>query len=191
MSTNHADDDHAHKLCLSCGVCCDGTLFGSVGIGELERALYEKAGVAFKFSADSKSFCQPCPAHDSGCCQIYLDRPTICHDYKCTLLASYLNNEVTYVSASELITLTHELKRSISAYAEELGITFKIEELDKMLLEVNTLMLHSGDNAMKTIYGGFCLQIFAFKHHVERHFKKERDENTKPERAEMSVQTEA
>ena len=71
-------------LCQSCGLCCDGSLFGLV---PLER---EEVGVARRHRlhlVDSeRGFEQPCSAlSPNGACSIYEERPRACRAFVCRL----------------------------------------------------------------------------------------------------------
>ena len=64
-------------LCLSCGLCCDGSLFWAVPLGEGET-------VPAPLDADGH-LRQPCPCFN-GACTIYQDRPAGCRDFTCHVL---------------------------------------------------------------------------------------------------------
>ena len=64
-------------LCLSCGLCCDGSLFWAVPLGEGDTA---------PAPLDADGYLrQPCPCFN-GACTIYKDRPAGCRDFTCHLL---------------------------------------------------------------------------------------------------------
>jgi Fe-S-cluster containining protein len=78
-------------LCQSCGLCCDGSLFGRV---DLERDEVDTARrVRLRVVGDGKSFEQPCSAlapreaSSSGlrACGLYADRPLSCRRFVCRL----------------------------------------------------------------------------------------------------------
>jgi hypothetical protein len=70
-------------LCLSCALCCDGTLFGGAPLepDEVEPAV--RAGLRV-FRSD---FEQPCAALRGCSCSIYEARPRACRKFECRLLA--------------------------------------------------------------------------------------------------------
>ena len=69
--------DPAQSLCLSCGLCCDGSLFWGVSLeeGEVSPSPTDEAGVLR----------QPCACFD-GACTIYSARPTECRAFTCHVL---------------------------------------------------------------------------------------------------------
>ena len=77
------------RLCQSCGLCCDGSLFGRVVLqsDEIERARKHRLRVL----ARGDGFEQPCPALGTpGAvgerrCTIYRERPRSCRQFTCKL----------------------------------------------------------------------------------------------------------
>ena len=67
----------AEDLCLSCGLCCDGSLFWAVPVeqGEDVPALLDEDG----------RLRQPCTCFN-GVCTIYADRPAACRTFNCRVL---------------------------------------------------------------------------------------------------------
>ncbi len=71
-------------LCQSCGLCCDGSLFGLVPLARDEIALARKNRL--HVLENDKGFEQPCSAlSDSGACSIYDERPRPCRRFVCRL----------------------------------------------------------------------------------------------------------
>lgn len=71
-------------LCLACGLCCDGSLFGRARLepGEVERA--RKIGL--RVLPSGGSFEQPCSALGEGrACAVYTERPNACRAFVCGL----------------------------------------------------------------------------------------------------------
>lgn len=64
-------------LCLSCGLCCDGSLFWAVPVVEGEH-------VPSSLDSDGR-LRQPCACF-SGACNIYADRPAACRSFNCRVL---------------------------------------------------------------------------------------------------------
>jgi Putative zinc- or iron-chelating domain len=86
-----AMDDDLTRLCQSCGLCCDGSLFGRVGLqgDDVERARRGRLRVL----ESGNAFEQPCSAltgHEAGIdgrrrCSIYDERPRSCRRFVCRL----------------------------------------------------------------------------------------------------------
>lgn len=67
----------AGHLCLSCGLCCDGSLFWAVPVERGEN-------VPVPLDAEGR-LRQPC-ARFNGACTIYADRPSACRSFDCRVL---------------------------------------------------------------------------------------------------------
>lgn len=87
------------NICLGCGLCCDGTMFGFVPLqsGD-DPATLASLGQRLEIQDDRVGFAQPCVASCGGACTIYDHRPGMCRKYRCALL---LRHEQALVSAEE------------------------------------------------------------------------------------------
>lgn len=65
------------NICLSCGLCCDGSLFWAVPVGQGED-------VPVRLDAERR-LRQPCPCFNRSC-TIYADRPAACRSFDCRVL---------------------------------------------------------------------------------------------------------
>lgn len=74
-------------LCLACGLCCDGSLFGRVGLEPGEVAGARARGLVVL--SDGRAFDQPCRALDESergrACAAYGERPASCRRFVCRL----------------------------------------------------------------------------------------------------------
>lgn len=105
------------SLCLTCGLCCDGTMFPAGPVTPEEAARFE--GV-LDFSADGTKLLLGCRALDGCRCTIYGgERPGICSQFKCLMLSSLEAGKLTEAEAKEGIA---ELMSRRAAVAELVGI---------------------------------------------------------------------
>jgi Fe-S-cluster containining protein len=72
-------------LCTDCGLCCDGTFFGSVVIAPEETERLGRVGLRVLQSEGSCTMAQPCSALRGRLCDAYAERPTACATYECQL----------------------------------------------------------------------------------------------------------
>ena len=99
------------SICVGCGMCCDGTMYKNVEVGEGDqRELLATAGLVLALKDDATCFTQPCPAFGGGRCSIYEDRPTVCRNYRCLLLRRHEAGEVSRDDAAALIARTTVLR---------------------------------------------------------------------------------
>jgi hypothetical protein len=88
------------SLCLSCGLCCDGTMFREVPVTKAEaKALGRRA----LFNRARTRMTQPCRALKDRCCQVYEDRPAKCREFNCLVLQGLLRGDLTEAEARESI----------------------------------------------------------------------------------------
>jgi uncharacterized protein len=119
-------NDLIQKLCLTCGLCCNGVLFRDVELqpGDCpERLLH--LGVPLEASKQPRhprKLRQPCPALGAGNrCQVYADRPARCRDFECALLKAAMAGEAELPVALRAIRETLELAARVRQLLRQLG----------------------------------------------------------------------
>ena len=86
------------RLCVQCGLCCDGTLFTHVALTPDEAARLGFPGVLR----------QPCPKLGSDCrCTVYESRPKGCARFVCMLGRALEDGEV---GLEEAVSKVEEMK---------------------------------------------------------------------------------
>lgn len=135
---NTESHSNASTICLSCGLCCDGSLIGFVQLEKDELAsvkqvmeIEEEGGTGF--------FLQPCKMYCHGC-TIYADRPKNCEKFNCGLLKSVQEDELSFRAALDIIEEVKQQKQQIestltkrSDQLESQSFYFKIVELKQAL----------------------------------------------------------
>jgi uncharacterized protein len=109
----------AEKLCLSCGLCCNGVIFADVQLqrGDKVERLQELGLV----KRNASKFPQPCEKHDGCRCGIYADRPQYCRQFECLLLQNTQEGRVTETAALRVIKETRAKATKVRELLEELG----------------------------------------------------------------------
>lgn len=106
-----ADAAHqaAARLCLDCGLCCNGVLFDLVKLqpGDNAKALGAR-GIKIK---KRQFFTQPCGALCDLHCTIYEDRPTRCRLFECKQFQQVAKGQLTEEAAKARI---NEVKDRVS-----------------------------------------------------------------------------
>jgi hypothetical protein len=100
------------KLCLQCGLCCNGVLFADV---RRERA--DASALFKKFGA---RVAQPCPAFNpSDCkCALYTDRPARCRKFECKQLLGVVAGKISDPAALKKIRAAKKLAAQVTALLE-------------------------------------------------------------------------
>jgi hypothetical protein len=112
-------------LCQACGLCCDGSLFGRVGLesNEVEGARKHRLHVV----RGGASFEQPCsaladdargPVERRGC-TLYDDRPLSCRRFVCRLHEEYRREGGPIEERLAVVRRARELLASLASHDAE------------------------------------------------------------------------
>jgi Fe-S-cluster containining protein len=102
-------------LCTDCGLCCSGPLFNSVTVAydEIERAV--DIGLPILADEDGPAIWFPCVKLVDKCCTVYLDRPTCCRTFRCTLLLKLDRDEIAIEDARAIVSDAWEAAHGVEA----------------------------------------------------------------------------
>lgn len=122
-------------ICVACGMCCDGTLFGKANLSneqfndDYENVLKARDLNMNVFEENGKYFFkQPCHLFNT-CCTVYNQvRPRVCGTYFCEPLKKYERAEHTLEQASKLI------QQALALKAEILKTSKEFPELNNLLI---------------------------------------------------------
>jgi len=106
--------DFVERLCLQCGMCCNGMLFADVRPEPGDRS---------PLFAGRARVPQPCPAFQSGdcTCAIYKERPQRCRKFACRQLLAVEVGEATVPQALCKIAKARRLGRLLEKELAALG----------------------------------------------------------------------
>lgn len=102
------------KLCLACGLCCDGSLFRFVPAQESEAELHLKLGLPVVQQSGRAAMALPCRRLSERQCTVYEERPSGCRAYVCRLGDELERGEVSFAHA---LAVVREAQRRIAALA--------------------------------------------------------------------------
>jgi hypothetical protein len=134
------------KICVKCGMCCDGTLFSHASLNPGEKGnLPEGIEQQTVTEAENDYFCLPC-LYFSGKCTIYKEnRAYVCSSYRCQLLKDFSDKKVNVGEALKIIRQAKAMREEIFAEFCYLSgknevISFKqlFQELNKIIDSENT-----------------------------------------------------
>lgn len=108
--------DRLAKLCQSCGLCCDGTLFALVPLTaeDAEEVRGLKLPVISRDDG-SPALPQPCAALRGATCTVYAQRPVKCRVYTCHLYSAVAEDEVDIHEALQVIDAANEAIADVAA----------------------------------------------------------------------------
>jgi Fe-S-cluster containining protein len=107
------------SLCLVCGLCCDGTLFDRVVLRpEDDAQALTSRGIQIS-ATTPPAFRQRCVAYRDRSCNIYVDRPHACRQFRCVLLRQLEAEKISQTDALKIVreaaTLRNELREGMRA----------------------------------------------------------------------------
>lgn len=104
--------DETNRLCMECGLCCDGSFFVYVPIGDEETI----ENLTLCTQKTELAVTQPCTAHQDGACAIYHSgRPRACDEFQCRLLRQLKRGKLDYSTARAEIARIKQLKGKFTA----------------------------------------------------------------------------
>lgn len=151
-------------LCRSCGLCCDGTLFGFVKI-QPEDAVepLRLAGITITTGETTPRLTLACAAHRDGCCQVYADRPSNCRSYQCKLLTRFSKGVITWDDAQEPMGRMRRLRAQLRAEAERVrpGLgSMSVVGIGKIVPPLETL---KADGDLHRLWAPVMLRLVAIR----------------------------
>ncbi|MBK6976639.1 MAG: YkgJ family cysteine cluster protein [Cytophagaceae bacterium] len=113
------------KLCVTCGMCCDGSLFRHGHLFDQEDIDLAK-GLGLEV-VENEGFKMPCKFFDGKCSIWTSEKPKICEKYFCKPLKRYLNGDIDFDEASikvkNLITVKEKMLIESRQFEEFNGFT--------------------------------------------------------------------
>lgn len=107
--------ENEQALCLVCGLCCDGTLFGHAELRPGEKGYLPALIEQNVFTLECKDYFRlPC-LYFKGKCSIYGNpRAEVCGSYRCRLLSDVAEGRISPEDAMEIIRSAREIRGSIT-----------------------------------------------------------------------------
>lgn len=114
------------ELCLSCGMCCDGTLFDGVQLEPTDDGPGLKAlGLPVKVSRGRTPiarFAQPCAALCADqSCRVYRARPYQCRVFECGVFRKAKSGEMDLAAAARVVRKGRRLADQVRELLRQLG----------------------------------------------------------------------
>ncbi len=139
------------EICVTCGFCCDGTLFTHAVLRPGERGnLPARVEEQYSQEGEREFFTLPC-AYFCGKCTIYdQKRALVCGAFRCKLLKNFAKGKITQDGATQTVANVKQLKNDIfDLYAGLVGIACSwsfMELLDELPKLWQTYSADSGKN---------------------------------------------
>ncbi len=92
------------RLCVECGLCCDGSLFEDVElVGIREATRMEALGLACDEEEGQHLLLHPCARLEGTRCGVYAHRPECCRTFRCGLLNRVYAGELGVSGALKVV----------------------------------------------------------------------------------------
>ena len=131
-------NEELSALCLTCGMCCDGTLFNKAIIqDEADEKRAQSSGLTIFTNPKGKRFFkQPCCHFKKGCTIYDKERPSVCHTYFCKPLKSVRNGQLELTNAKNRILKAVNYRSEVLVIAAQTEVyqTFTIRQLIEEIL---------------------------------------------------------
>jgi hypothetical protein len=102
------------KICITCGFCCDGTLFPHAHLNPGERGNLPEEIERASFSEDGKDYFRlPCHYFAEKCIIYDRKRADVCGSYRCLLLKDFAEGKISVDDALEVVQGATRIRREI------------------------------------------------------------------------------
>jgi Fe-S-cluster containining protein len=161
------------RLCLACGLCCNGVLFKDVELQPGDDAEQLKSlglpireargGRHSKLETRSSKFPQPCATLcDDNRCRIYAERPARCREFECALFKSVAAGEAELAAALKTIRATRQRADQVRRLLRSLGDTDEHLALSLRFKRTRRRLETGGfDDASADTFGELTLAVHA------------------------------
>ncbi len=123
-------ESNGHKLCLSCGLCCEGAFHNRAYIANDADKQIAKDFGGIQFKQDKKLwFRLPCPVFEEKC-TVYQKRPSTCEKHHCDLLKNLLTRKITIEKALTLVNKMKPLFLELTRQLDEIHDTNEIKHIE-------------------------------------------------------------
>lgn len=169
--------EQEQAVCVTCGFCCDGTLFGHAVLKPEEKGNLPLLIKQRVFSVGEKDFFRlPC-LYFSGRCTIYESkRADVCGAYRCRLLSDMAAGIIDPGTALEIVKGARlqrrditEAYKSFSGNGSELPLTGILRELGRYSVQME------GGGEPDSDYEMLLARCNIFEALLIRHFRPESD----------------
>lgn len=163
----------ASRLCLACGMCCNGTVYDDARLDADEVDAAASAGFSTCQPASAgATFALPCHYLDGKACTIYDKwRPDVCSSYFCSLQERAAAGECTEAEALELIASTLGLRERVVSVMRP-GETFREARARFDSLATAGAALSSEDAAL-------AVRMLVLERMLDQHFRKPGEERVR------------
>jgi hypothetical protein len=164
-------------VCLSCGFCCDGTLFRRARLKREEKGnlpLWIEAHS--HFSEDDGYFALPCGYFESKCMIYHLKRAFVCSEFRCQLLGDLNSGRISRDEAMQTVSEARLMRDDLLRQFRRLSGRKGNFCLRDVLSELGKMQSGAGANFHEQeVMEAFRTRCNIFEALLIRHFRSEKD----------------
>ncbi|MBE0668035.1 MAG: hypothetical protein IH593_10255 [Bacteroidales bacterium] len=129
------------KICVTCGFCCDGTLFRHAMLKAGEQgSLPEKIEQNYRKEKDKEFFLLPCHYFNEKCTIYDQKRAKICSGYRCQLLKDFEEKKVSLHDALESVAGAMKMRAELMAQYQRISGNGEGIHFRQLLIELGRVM---------------------------------------------------
>lgn len=171
--------DAGHSLCLSCGICCDGTLFSNAPVNAAEPIKeFRRMGLPIEQSAAGRfSWPLPCSQFNNGKCQIYdssIPKPRTCSAFRCSLLRNVETRKTALPDARRIVQSALRMRSRIRSlwgkHCPDIPLTPPMINAIRLVRERSDSLAQERRRQFALTHGEFLVACAAFDSCVRTHF---------------------
>lgn len=162
-------------ICISCGLCCDGTLFDKAVLQEGEKGTLPQYIEDKYFRTKNKEFFrQPCPYFSGECIIYYQKKADICSAFRCKLLYDFDKKKLNFSETANIIRQAKILRDKIFIIAREvfnIDYNLPFKEILKKLNERN----QKNSDVSSPLREVLMVKCYILEILLIKHFKPKKD----------------
>jgi hypothetical protein len=128
-------------ICVTCGFCCDGTLFLHATLNPNELGHLPQKIEQNRFTENGKEFFRlPC-YYFSGKCIIYdRERANICSSYRCQLLRDFAGGKINLYDALEIVSEAMRMRTDLMDQYRRISVNDKGINFRQLLVDLGKIL---------------------------------------------------
>lgn len=161
------------KICVTCGFCCDGTLFHHAMLKAGEQGnLPEKIEQNYHNEKGKEFFILPCLYFSEKCTIYDKKRAEICSGYRCQLLKDFAEEKVSLHDALESVTGAMKMREELMEQYRRISGNSSPIHFKQLLIELGKVMKSVPENESSGVdYNLLLARCNIFEALLIKHFR--------------------
>lgn len=163
-------------ICITCGFCCDGTLFSHATLRPGESGnLPEKIEQNYVIINGKEFFKQPC-LYFNGRCTIYNEEKAfVCSSYRCQLLRDFADHRISLQNALKVVREAVIIRNEIMQQYKEVSGNCSNVSFSQLLLDLGQVWTSEPENKFRFNYELLQARCNIFEALLIKHIRSSAD----------------